>query len=108
MPVSALIGATACVILRVAPARDVFAPFADPLMFLFIGSFILARAIFIHGLDRRLAQRAPGAAPRKDGHPNANRGRGQTTHRNGVAIRRHRLCRDGIRPVGFWRELAVS
>src|ERR671917_116545 len=36
-------------------ARDVFAPFADPLMFLFIGSFIIARAIFLHRLDRRLA-----------------------------------------------------
>jgi sodium-dependent dicarboxylate transporter 2/3/5 len=33
----------------------VFAPFADPIMFLFIGSFMLARAIFLHGLDRRLA-----------------------------------------------------
>ena len=55
MPVTALLGAAACVVLRVAPARDVFAPFADPLMFLFIGSFILARAIFLHGLDRRLA-----------------------------------------------------
>ncbi|HEV2295070.1 MAG TPA: DASS family sodium-coupled anion symporter [Tepidisphaeraceae bacterium] len=55
MPVTALLGASLCVILRVAPAREVFAPFADPLMFLFIGSFILARAIFIHGLDRRLA-----------------------------------------------------
>jgi sodium-dependent dicarboxylate transporter 2/3/5 len=55
LPVTALLGATACVILRVAPAKEVFAPFADPLMFLFIGSFILARAIFLHGLDRRLA-----------------------------------------------------
>lgn len=55
MPVSALLGAAACVMLRVAPARDVFAPFADPLMFLFIGAFILARAIFLHGLHRRLA-----------------------------------------------------
>lgn len=55
MPVTALLGASACVILKVAPAREVFAPFADPLMFLFIGSFILARAIFLHGLDRRLA-----------------------------------------------------
>jgi len=55
MPVTAMLGASACVILRVAPAKDVFAPFADPLMFLFIGSFILARAIMLHGLDRRLA-----------------------------------------------------
>jgi len=55
LPVTALLGAAACVVVRVAPARDVFAPFADPLMFLFIGSFILARAIFLHRLDRRLA-----------------------------------------------------
>ncbi|HYG08733.1 MAG TPA: DASS family sodium-coupled anion symporter, partial [Pyrinomonadaceae bacterium] len=55
LPVTALAGAAACVAMRVAPARDVFAPFADPLMFLFIGSFIIARAIFLHRLDRRLA-----------------------------------------------------
>ncbi|HEV2862079.1 MAG TPA: DASS family sodium-coupled anion symporter [Pyrinomonadaceae bacterium] len=55
LPVTALMGAASCVVMRVAPAREVFAPFADPLMFLFIGSFILARAIFLHRLDRRLA-----------------------------------------------------
>jgi sodium-dependent dicarboxylate transporter 2/3/5 len=55
MPVTALMAAGACVLLQVAPARDVFLPFADPLIFLFIGAFILARAVFFHGLDRRLA-----------------------------------------------------
>ena len=55
LPVTALLGAAACVVLGIAPAKDVFAPFADPLMFLFIGAFILARGIFLHGLDRRLA-----------------------------------------------------
>ena len=55
MPVTALTGAALCVLFKVAPARDVFAPFADPLMFLFIGSFILARAIFLHDLDKRFA-----------------------------------------------------
>jgi sodium-dependent dicarboxylate transporter 2/3/5 len=55
MPATALLGAAACVVLRVAPAKEVFAPFADPLIFLFIGSFILARAIFLHALDRRVA-----------------------------------------------------
>jgi sodium-dependent dicarboxylate transporter 2/3/5 len=55
LPVTALLGASACVVLQVAPAKEVFAPFADPLMFLFIGAFILARAIFLHGLDRRVA-----------------------------------------------------
>ena len=52
---TALLGAAACVVLRVAPAKEVFAPFADPLMFLFIGAFIISRAIFLHQLDRRLA-----------------------------------------------------
>jgi sodium-dependent dicarboxylate transporter 2/3/5 len=55
LPVTALLGASACVVLEVAPAKEVFAPFADPLMFLFIGAFILARGIFLHGLDRRVA-----------------------------------------------------
>jgi solute carrier family 13 (sodium-dependent dicarboxylate transporter), member 2/3/5 len=55
MPVTALLGVAACVPLEIAPAKEAFAPFADPIMFLFIGSFILARAVFIHGLDRRFA-----------------------------------------------------
>ena len=55
MPVTALAGAVACVLSGVAPAKEVFRPFADPLIFLFIGSFMLAEAIHVHGLDRRLA-----------------------------------------------------
>lgn len=55
MPVTALIGAALCIAFRVADAKTVFAPFADPLMFLFIGSFIIARAIFLHDLDKRFA-----------------------------------------------------
>lgn len=55
MPVTALIGASLCILLKVAPAKEVLAPFADPLMFLFIGSFMLARAIFLHDLDKRFA-----------------------------------------------------
>ena len=52
---TALLGAAACVVLGVAPAKQVFAPFADPLIFLFIGAFILSRGIFLHHLDRRVA-----------------------------------------------------
>ncbi|MFM9960744.1 MAG: SLC13 family permease [Planctomycetaceae bacterium] len=68
MALTALLGATACVVLQVAPKEKVFAPFADQLMFLFIGSFMLARAIELHGLDRRLALsvltlRAVGGSP---------------------------------------------
>jgi sodium-dependent dicarboxylate transporter 2/3/5 len=55
LAVTALLGAAACVLLGVAPAKEVFAPFADPLIFLFIGSFLLAEAIRLHGIDRRLA-----------------------------------------------------
>lgn len=57
LALTALLGASACVVLRVAPAKEVFAPFADPLMFLFVGSFMLARALFVHQLDRRFAFR---------------------------------------------------
>ncbi len=55
LAVTALLGAVACVLAGVAPAQVVFAPFADPLIFLFVGSFLLAEAIRLHGLDKRLA-----------------------------------------------------
>src|SRR4030065_302671 len=47
LPVAALLGAVLNVMLGVAPAKVVLAPFAHPLVFLFIGSFILAEAITI-------------------------------------------------------------
>lgn len=55
MPMTAMLAAAACVMLRIGTHKEVFAPFADFIMFLFIGSFILARAVFIHGLDKRFA-----------------------------------------------------
>lgn len=55
MTVTAFLGVSATVVLGVAPAAQAFAPFADPLIFLFVGTFLLARAIFEHGLDRRFA-----------------------------------------------------
>jgi sodium-dependent dicarboxylate transporter 2/3/5 len=55
MAMTAFLGVAAAVVLRVAPATEAFAPFADPLVFLFIGTFMLAQAIFFHGLDRRFA-----------------------------------------------------
>ncbi|HMQ02880.1 MAG TPA: SLC13 family permease [Pyrinomonadaceae bacterium] len=55
MTITAIFGAAMAVILQVADAKTVFAPFADPLIFLFIGSFILARGIFVHRLDKRVA-----------------------------------------------------
>jgi len=55
IPVSALLGAVLCVLCGVADAKTVLAPFAEPTIFLFLGSFILARAMSVHGLDRRFA-----------------------------------------------------
>ncbi len=55
LAVTALIGPVLAVLFGVAPVRAAFAPFADPIIFLFIGSFILAEAMFVHGLDRRIA-----------------------------------------------------
>jgi solute carrier family 13 (sodium-dependent dicarboxylate transporter), member 2/3/5 len=55
LAVTALIGPVLAILLHVAPARTAFAPFADPIIFLFIGSFMLAEAMFVHGLDRRIA-----------------------------------------------------
>jgi len=55
MAATAVAGPVLAVLLQVAPARQVLAPFADPIIFLFIGSFMLAEAMFVHGLDRRIA-----------------------------------------------------
>jgi sodium-dependent dicarboxylate transporter 2/3/5 len=55
IPVSALLGAVLCILAGVADAKTVLAPFAEPTIFLFMGSFILARAMSVHGLDRRFA-----------------------------------------------------
>lgn len=55
IPVAALLGAVLNVLLGVAPAKEVMAPFAHPLVFLFIGGFILAESIMYHGLDKRFS-----------------------------------------------------
>ena len=55
LAVTALLGPALAVMLRVAPVGVVLAPFANPLIFLFIGSFILARALFVHRVNERIA-----------------------------------------------------
>jgi sodium-dependent dicarboxylate transporter 2/3/5 len=67
-PITAVAGAVLSVVFGVSPVRSAFAPFADPVIFLFIGSFILAEAMLVHGVDRRiafgaLASRAVGRSP---------------------------------------------
>jgi sodium-dependent dicarboxylate transporter 2/3/5 len=58
LPVTALIGPVLAVVLRVAQVRPAFAAFADPVIFVFIGGFMLAEAMFVHGVDRRIAYTA--------------------------------------------------
>lgn len=70
LAVTALLIPALAVVFDVAPAKVAFAPFAHPLLFLFIGGFMLAEALALHGIDRRLAlrllaSRAVGASPRR-------------------------------------------
>ena len=55
LPATSLLGSVLCIVLGVAPAGTVLAPYADPVIFLFVGSFILAEAMRSSGLDRRFA-----------------------------------------------------
>ncbi len=55
IPITALLGTGLCVIMGVDTMKKIFASFADPIIFLFIGSFIIARAMMVHRLDRRFA-----------------------------------------------------
>ncbi len=60
LPATALLASSLCIVLGVAPVRAVFAPYADPVIFLFVGSFLLAEAFKKYGLDRRIAARLLG------------------------------------------------
>ncbi len=53
--VTAMLIAPALVLTQVASAKAAFAPYADPILFLFVGMFFAARAMSLHGLDRRFA-----------------------------------------------------
>lgn len=55
LPATALMASALTIVLGIAPARAVLAPYADPIIFLFVGSFLLSEAFRRHGLDRRLA-----------------------------------------------------
>ena len=57
LAVTALIGPGVAVALQMAPAAGL-APFADPIIFLVLGGFIIAQAMLVHGVDRRVVYRA--------------------------------------------------
>ncbi len=55
LAMTSLLGAALCIAAGLGSAKDVLATFAHPIIFLFIGSFLLAEAFVVHGLDRRFA-----------------------------------------------------
>ena len=62
LPATALLVSGLAIVCGVAPAREVLQPYADPVIFLFIGSFLLAEAFAKYGLDRRVASALVGTA----------------------------------------------
>ena len=55
MAATAMLAPALCVPLGVTAQAAVLAPFASPSIFMFIGSFFIAEAMHVHGLDRRMA-----------------------------------------------------
>ena len=57
LPVTALLGPALCVVMGIGPVKEVFRGFSDPIIFLFLGSFLLAEGMLHQGLNRRIAFR---------------------------------------------------
>lgn len=55
IPVTSLLGPTLCVLLGVVPMKTAFAAFANPMIFLFMGGFLIAKGMMVNGLDKRIA-----------------------------------------------------
>ena len=55
IPVTSVLGPTLCVVLGIAPIKDAFEQFANPMIFLFMGGFLLAKGMMVNGLDKRIA-----------------------------------------------------
>ena len=55
IPVTSLLGPTLAVVTGAIPVNAAFASFANPMIFLFMGGFILAKAMMMHELDKRFA-----------------------------------------------------
>jgi sodium-dependent dicarboxylate transporter 2/3/5 len=55
LPVTALLLAILVILFGIGQPSEVFVVFADPILFLFVGSFMLAEAMQVHQLDQRFA-----------------------------------------------------
>lgn len=55
IPITSILGPTLCVLFGIASVEDAFKQFANPMIFLFLGGFLLAKAMMVNGIDKRLA-----------------------------------------------------
>ena len=55
IPVTSLLAPVLCIVLGIASPSVAFAPFANPIIFLFLGSFLLAQGMIEQKLDQRIA-----------------------------------------------------
>ena len=55
IPITSLLGPTLCVVFGVVPMKTAFAAFANPMIFLFMGGFLIAKGMMVNGLDKRIA-----------------------------------------------------
>ena len=55
IPVTSLLGPVLCVVFGIAPVNVAFQNFANPMIFLFMGGFLLAKGMMVNGLDKRIA-----------------------------------------------------
>lgn len=56
LPVTAIMGSTLCAILRIGDLKEIFSPYADPIIFLFLGSFFIAKGISVNKVDEIIAR----------------------------------------------------
>jgi len=61
LPATALLASSLAIVTGVAPAAEVLAPYANPVIFLFLGTFLLAEALATYRLDRTLVAAILGA-----------------------------------------------
>jgi sodium-dependent dicarboxylate transporter 2/3/5 len=55
IPVTALLGPALAILLGVGGAKELLAEFGNPILFLFLGGFLIAEAMVVHDLHRRIA-----------------------------------------------------
>ena len=55
IPVTSLLGPTLCVLFGIASVEDAYSRFANPMIFLFMGGFLIAKGMMVNGLDKRIA-----------------------------------------------------